>query len=93
MPAISKAVLILVALYVGGVAGFLGGYLANATILRSYRDEADELRVQLYSAVAHPLIPIFVLLHPQRESTFTLPVTEMARADVTCRRAFLDESS
>jgi hypothetical protein len=49
MPAISKAVLILVALYVGGVAGFLGGYLANATILRSYRDEADELRVQLYS--------------------------------------------
>jgi hypothetical protein len=49
MEPISKAVLVVVALYVGGVAGFLGGYLANASILRSYRDEAEELRIQLYT--------------------------------------------
>ncbi len=44
----SKFVLVIVALYVGGVAGFLGGYLTNASILRGYREEADDLRIQLY---------------------------------------------
>jgi hypothetical protein len=50
MEPISKTVLVLVALYLGAVAGFLMGYIANARILRGYRDEAEELRVQLYSA-------------------------------------------
>ncbi|MGE0406817.1 MAG: hypothetical protein AB7O65_10995 [Candidatus Korobacteraceae bacterium] len=49
MEPLSKLVLVLIALYIGAVAGFLGGYLANASILRSYRDEADELRTQLYT--------------------------------------------
>jgi hypothetical protein len=47
MEPVSKAVLILISVYVGAVAGFLGGYLTNASILRSYRDEAEELRAKL----------------------------------------------
>ncbi len=33
--------------YMGGVIGFLGGFLANATVLRGYRQEAAELRRRL----------------------------------------------
>jgi len=48
MEPFSKVVLVLVAVYVGMVAGFVLGYIANARILRGYRDEAEELRTQLY---------------------------------------------
>ena len=43
----SKLAMVLIAFYLGGMAGFLGGYLVNASILRSYREEADELRHRL----------------------------------------------
>jgi hypothetical protein len=49
MEPISQTVLILVAIYVGAVAGFVLGYIANARILHGYRDEAEALRVELYT--------------------------------------------
>ncbi len=33
--------------YAGAVAGFLGGYLLNASVLRGYREEADQLRAMM----------------------------------------------
>jgi len=47
MDASFKISIILVALYLGGVTGFFCGYLANASILRGYREQAEELRHQL----------------------------------------------
>ena len=42
-----RIAMIAAAFYFGGVAGFLGGYLAHSTVLRGYRDEVSELRRRL----------------------------------------------
>lgn len=47
MDSLLKIPVILVALYLGGVTGFFCGYLANASLLRGYREETEEMRNQL----------------------------------------------